>query len=384
MLKLKTLLSDCGIRQVALARVVKLATPTVSQWLNHGLWPVKTDKTALMNTVLNWLHSMQIQASNDIFTNDAEHCSAQQFETPAEGNTMVLKKQVLKQETRKAFGLFKNPFDVPSRPEDLYLSPDARYVREALYMAVKHPSFMAIFGESGSGKSTLRKDLKARVQAAGDEVIFVEPYIVGMEDNDIKGKTLKISAIVDAVMAEIAPTVALPRSIDARYRQMHKHARETVKNGYKIVIIIEEAHSLPIPTLKHLKRILELESDNGFQGLFSIVLFGQTELQQKLSENNPAVREVVQRCELIYLRSLDQHVELYLEQLFKNIDRKLSDFMDDEAVEALREKLTYSKAPHHFVSNLYPLAINNTLIAALNYAANICETRITADIIKKA
>ena len=66
--------------------------------------------------------------------------------------------------------------------------------------------------------------------------------------------------------------------------------------------MIEEAHGLPLPTLKHLKRFFELK--NGFERLLGIVLIGQTELAQKLSENNPAVREVVQRCEVVTLLPL--------------------------------------------------------------------------------
>lgn len=59
---------------------------------------------------------------------------------------------------------------------------------------------------------------------------------------------------------------------------------------------------MPLPTLKHLKRFFELK--RGFERLLGIVLIGQIELAVKLSENNPAVREVVRPCEVVTLQPL--------------------------------------------------------------------------------
>lgn len=91
---------------------------------------------------------------------------------------------------------------------------------------------------------------------------------------------------------------------------MHNILKASAQVGQRHVLIIEEAHALAIPTLKHLKRFYELQ--DGFKKLLSIILIGQTELEKKLSEHNPEVREVVQRCELVKLPPLDNHVEGYL------------------------------------------------------------------------
>ena len=60
--------------------------------------------------------------------------------------------------------------------------------------------------------------------------------------------------------------------------------------------------------------------------MIGIALIGQTELAQKLSENNPSVREVVQRCELVTLLPLtDGKLQGYLKHKFERVGVKLED-----------------------------------------------------------
>lgn len=48
---------------------------------------------------------------------------------------MLLAKQVLNPVTKKQFGIFRDPFadDAMQSSEDVFTTPDIRYVREALY-----------------------------------------------------------------------------------------------------------------------------------------------------------------------------------------------------------------------------------------------------------
>ena len=139
------------------------------------------------------------------------------------------------------------------------------------------------------------------------------------------------------------------------------------------MLIIEEAHSLPVPTLKHLKRFFELK--NGFERLLGIVLIGQTELAQKLAENNPTVREVVQRCELVTLLPLtDGKLAGYLKHKFARAGADIAQIMDESAVDAVAERLTVrgrSRQGKEEHSLLYPLAVNNLVSAAMNQAAEL-------------
>ncbi|MFC3873343.1 MULTISPECIES: AAA family ATPase [Neisseria] len=142
------------------------------------------------------------------------------------------------------------------------------------------------------------------------------------------------AAIAEAILAAVAPNVSPKRSPEARFAQIHRALAESAKAGNKHVLVIEEALSLPIPTLKHLKRFFELK--HGFERLLGIVLIGQTELAQKLSENNPNVREVVQRCEVVTLLPLtDGKLEGYLKHKFARVGADYSKVLDQSAIDAV-------------------------------------------------
>lgn len=299
---------------------------------------------------------------------------------------MLLRKQSLTPAARKHFNLFRDPFAEVDEREDVFLSPDIRYVRESLWATAKHGGFLAVIGESGAGKTTLKRDLADRIHRESAPVILIEPYVLAMEDNDQKGKTLKSGHIAEAILACVAPLERPKSSPEARFRQIHQVLRDSARSGHKHLLLIEEAHGLPLPTLKHLKRFLELE--DGFKKLLSVVLVGQPELRLKLSERNLDVREVVQRCEVVELTPLDNFLPAYLKFRFDKVGADAEKCFEPSALDALREKLTFARrgaTPKEAerVSLLYPLAVNNVATAALNMAAQIGAPRVTGQLIQE-
>ena len=253
-----------------------------------------------------------------------------------------------------------------------------------MFQTAKHGGFMAVAGESGAGKSTLRRDLIDRISRESQPIIVIEPYVLGMEDNDQKGKTLKAAHIAEAILNTVAPLENVKRSPEARFRQLHRVLRDSRRAGNSHVLIIEEAHGLSIPTIKYLKRFFELE--DGFKKLLSIILIGQTELKLKLSETNHEVREVVQRCEVVELAPLDSRLEEYLKFKLGRLGKPLSEVIDASGVEALRAKLTIStnrRDRRDTVSLLYPLAVGNLLTACMNLAADIGVPTVNADVVRE-
>ncbi len=245
----------------------------------------------------------------------------------------------------------------------------------------RYGGFLAVSGESGSGKTTLRRDLIDRINRENTPVIVIEPYVLAMEDNDVKGKTLKASNIAEAIVNTLAPLENLKRSPEARFRQLHKILKDSSRAGYQHVLIIEEAHSLPLPTLKHLKRFFELE--DGFKKLLSIILIGQPELELKLSERNQEVREVVQRCEVVNLFPLNDYLETFLDFKFGRVGMKTNKILDNSAIGAIRDRLCLSRhSSKETVSLLYPLAIGNLIIAAMNMAEINEIPKVDANIIR--
>ena len=101
-------------------------------------------------------------------------------------------------------------------------------------------------GESGSGKTTLRRDLQERVQRADMPIQIIRPYVVGMESDDVKGKTLKAARSWTRSWRRSRRT-SLRSSSDARYRQLENRLKESHRTGTRHVVLIEEAHAMPRP-----------------------------------------------------------------------------------------------------------------------------------------
>ncbi|CAI2523264.1 ABC-type oligopeptide transport system, ATPase component [Serratia ficaria] len=385
MLVLKALMQEHGIDQQMVADAAQVSQPTISQIVNHGIWP-KRRTAEVRESISQFLAARgldtagafeEVQAADTARTDISPHA-------PTEGDdNMLLAKQVLHPATKKHFGLFRDPFadDALQGSEDVFTTPDIRYVREALFQTARHGGFLAVVGESGAGKSTLRRDLIERINRENAPVIVIEPYIIAMEDNDNKGKTLKAASIAEAIINTLAPLEGVKRSQEARFRQLHRVLKDSSNAGYSHVLVIEEAHSLPLPTLKHLKRFFELE--NGFKKLLSIVLVGQPELAMKLSERNQEVREVVQRCEVVELLPLDTQLEAFLTFKFDRAGKSVKEVLDASATDAIRARLSNNIGGRKgVVSLLYPLAVSNLTIAAMNLAAQIGVPVVNADVIK--
>ena len=352
------------------AAEIGCSKPMLVAVVNHGNWP-KKNAAALREKLKDFFkqNGADIPAS---LRNEQEAAPIPNHES--EDREMLLRKSTLTQAARRHFGLARDPFnDEINSADDLYITPDVRYVREAMFQTACHGGFMAAVGESGAGKSTLREDLQDRINREGRQIVMIEPYVLAMEDNDQKGKTLKAVHIAEAILEAVAPGTSPKRSPEARFRQIHRALQESAKAGNKHVLIIEEAHGMPIPTLKHLKRFYELK--NGFERLLGIILIGQTELATKLSENNPNVREVVQRCEIVTLEPLtDGRLAGYLKHKFERAGADIAQIMDAAAVDAVAARLTIrsrSTQGSRETSLLYPLAVNNLVAAAMNKAAEL-------------
>ena len=378
---MKQAFKEIGKSYATAAAEIGCSKPMLVAVVNHGRWPKKgADKLREKLKQYFETNGADIPAG---LRNEPEAAPAHPNES--EDKEMLLRKATLTQAAKQHFGIFKDPFnDEIQSADDVYMTPDVRYVREAMFQTACHGGFVAVVGESGAGKSTLREDLTDRILRDGKQIVVIEPYVLAMEDNDQKGKTLKAVHIAEAILEAVAPGSSPKRSPEARFAQIHRALTESAKAGNKHVLIIEEAHGLPLPTLKHLKRFFELKS--GFERLLGIVLIGQTELAQKLSENNPNVREVVQRCEVVTLLPLtDGKLKGYLQHKFARTGADLAKVMDESAIDAVAERLTVKSRTAkgtELNSLLYPLAVNNLVSAAMNQAAELGFDVVDGDVVR--
>lgn len=388
MLALKEKLNELGLLQTKLAIHCQVSDATIAQLLNHGLWP-KTEKkrNELRTKILEFLKPFN--AANDsvfvvIEDKAMKHLQAvPKALTPKdtdkkseEDDHMLLRRQSLTPEAKRHFKLMRNPFTDLSCAEDMWVSQDIRYVRECMFATAKHGGFLAVTGESGSGKSIIATDLEQRIQDENLPITLIKPYVLAAEETESKGTMLKSAHVAESILRTLAPNSPVRIGPEARFRQIHNALIESHKSGYSNCLLIEEAHSMPITTLRHLKRILELRI--GFTPLVSVVLIGQPELKIKLSERNADVREVVQRCEVVTLNPMrPELVEDFLRHRFDRVGAKAEDIIDQTGICRIAERLV-SRAGE---SQLYPLAIGNFILAAMNIAAKVGQPVIDAAVI---
>lgn len=381
-LKLRGALRGAGIQLSELASHLGISRTAVSLLANHNIWPATQDIGPGLAAFID-LHDLPRDSLEEEPPRANAAAPTPPPQTPAdnasndEDPNMLLRKQSLTPQARRHFGLTADPFADPASSEDVFLSPDTRYVRETMYQVARHGGFIAVIGESGAGKSTLREELIDRIRREEQAVVVVEPYVLAMEGTDAVGKTLRSQHISESIMASVAPLAKTKSSPEARFRQLHEALRDSSRAGHSHVLIIEEAHSLPLATLKHLKRFRELK--DGLRPLLSVILIGQPELSVKLSEHNPEVREVVQRIEIVTLAPLGPHLNEYLAHRFKRAGLTLDKVLERDAIPALREKLTPTRSEG---SLLYPLALHNALAAAMNRAADLGVPLVTADVVR--
>lgn len=394
-LNLKRLLAELGIRQAELARNLVLADgsapheSTIAQLLNRDIWPARTSKHALKEQIVGLLRrtgaedadietAFQIDEAPDrplrVTRQDRRVTNGRGIPTADEDQ--LPETEMLSQTARKHFSLFRDPFtdDVQSA-EDVYLSKDQRYIREAMYVTAKHGGFIAVVGESGAGKTTLRRDLLERIVRESAPISVIQPRIID------KGR-LTTGAICDAIIADVSHEKP-KRSLEDKARQIERLLQGSSRAGNVHVLIIEEAHDLSIQTLKYLKRFWELE--DGFRKLLAIILVGQPELKNKLDERqNWEAREVIRRCEIAELRPLNGNLEEYLELKLRRVGKSLDEVFEHDAFDAIRERLLIRRrGAQGGESMMYPLVVNNTVTKALNLAAEIGAARVSAEIIRE-
>ena len=298
-----------------------------------------------------------------------------------EEDRMLLKNETLTEAARKHFKLTRNPFvdDIQSRA-DVFASQSGRYVRAALWECAQRHGFIAIVGESGSGKTTLREDLQERIREEHKPVVLIQPYARARAR--ATGNPMQPTHIEAAMYRALGAGVPRKSNPDDRSAQINALLAGSLTAGYTHLLLIEEAHRLPVDTLKQLKNFMEMK--HGMRRLLGVCLIGQPELRTLLDERNPEVREIVQRCEQITLEPLDNDLSGYLTHKFDRAGINVADVLEADALDAIRARLISMPRGGRVsdaVSVCYPLVVNNLVCRALNAAAAVGFPKVDAQVI---
>lgn len=381
---LQDLITSLGITQALLADDCRVSAATINQLVRHGKLPKRKP-----NDLLAALESALIEygATPETVKTALDHLTTthtpETQDTTEEQIAMILKRQSLTPQARQTFGLLRDPFDDPQTPDAVYLSPQSRYVREAMRDAAVNGNFLAVVGQSGSGKSTLRAELCEHLAENEKNVLVIEPYVLTMALTDNgAGKPMKTHHIIEAIINKVEPAARTNGSQELMSQRVHDVLIRSTRTAKKHVLIIEEAHDLHTQTLKALKRFWELK--DGMKRLLSIILIGQTELGDRLQRASADVREVVQRCDVVTLPPLPDIGE-FIRHRFASAGMDADALFTEDAMDELRQRLIVGKDKTGKGEDMgYPLAVSNLATCCINFAAANGLRHVDADVVRTA
>ncbi len=177
------------------------------------------------------------------------------------------------------FGLSRPPFKITPDTTLFYSGADRGSVLDALnYVVLSGEGITKVIGEVGSGKTMLCRMLEEKLP--DDRVVTV--YIAN--------PSISPENILNVIAFE-AGLVEEPASKLESMQLLQQWLLEKYTENKKTVILIEEAQGMPLATLEEIRLLSNLETDQ--DKLLQIVLFGQPELDENLSDNS--IRQLRER-----------------------------------------------------------------------------------------
>lgn len=386
-LKLRVLLARLHIRDEDIAGTIlqangkRLSRSAFSQWVNGTKFLTQTPIASLEAQVADFLRAEHV-SEKDIATAFERNEDNRIFHVAHTTAPVIhhdpeikpVETAVLHQKTKIHFGLSVDPFmDDVQAQSDVYLNEDSRYVSGAMLQCARGAGLLAVVAESGAGKSVLRRNFIEQINAKHADIRVVET-------KSFDKSKMHAAALCEAIINDLAPGTQVKNSLEARARQVERVLRDSFQNNCRHVMLIEEAHDLPIATLKYLKRFWEMEV--GFRKLLAIILIAQPEMKMKLDErHHPALREFIRRCEVAELMPLDGKVADYLKFKFARCGLDVAKVITPEAFRAIEERLTVVTGKGKR-SMVYPLVVNNLVTRAMNEAATAGEKLVSGDVVR--
>ena len=187
----------------------------------------------------------------------------------------------------KSFFKFKeSPFSVAPDPKFFFFSHSAaealNHLRYGIYEGL---GFTMIIGEPGTGKTML---LRYFLSKSGEDL-----RITHISDPRLSGKELLMAVLESLGVSKFPEEGLTERKLTQQLYDLLVLAHRQSK---KVAIFLDEAQGLNFESLEGLRLLSNLETEN--QKLIQIVLFGQTELEEKLQEKR--LRQFDQRILVRY------------------------------------------------------------------------------------
>jgi len=166
------------------------------------------------------------------------------------------------------YGLTEAPFRITPHTDFFFSGANRGATLEALIYAITHDEgIVKISGEVGSGKTMLCRVLMERLPETVVIVYLANP-------------SLSRDDILYALADELGITVPEHSRSGAVMRALQETLVNLHAEGRQVVVLIDEAHAMPMETLEEIRLLSNLETNR--HKLLQLVLFGQPELNVTL------------------------------------------------------------------------------------------------------
>jgi MSHA biogenesis protein MshM len=167
------------------------------------------------------------------------------------------------------YGLTEPPFRITPHTDFFFSGAKRGATLEALLYAITHDEgIVKISGEVGSGKTMLCRVLMERLP---ESVVIIYLANPSLSREDI------LYALADELGIEVADNSRAATVM----RALQEKLVALYAEGKQVVVLIDEAHAMPMETLEEIRLLSNLESNR--HKLLQLVLFGQPELNETLA-----------------------------------------------------------------------------------------------------
>ncbi|HEU0187671.1 MAG TPA: AAA family ATPase [Gallionellaceae bacterium] len=169
------------------------------------------------------------------------------------------------------FGLQEPPFKITPVTDFFFSGANRGEILDALIYAISESEgIIKVTGEVGSGKTMLCRMLLEKLPDHIEAVYLANPSLTREE---------MLYAIADGLNLDLEG-----KRVNSILQTLQNTLEEKISQGKRVVILVDEAHAMPLDTMEDLRLLYNMQVGN--HKLLHIVLFGQPELNDKLSQPN--------------------------------------------------------------------------------------------------
>lgn len=168
---------------------------------------------------------------------------------------------------QETFGLSRSPFDKDVPADSLWMGADQQSAIDRLIDTATHQQHGLVIGESGIGKNCVTRGVRHGLSPTNYRVEYVAHVTLGRRDFL---RQLCFAMEIETKATPASMFEAIQRTCSRRRAESRLHT----------VVVLDEMHLMPDPTLTHLHLLANFEWDS--KPLLSMILVGLPELHDRL------------------------------------------------------------------------------------------------------